>query len=224
MRSRVIAVGALLCVVVLIIWNLFIFAPKGRSLSHAKKDTQAAQQTESTLRATLTRLQSISRNGPEIAAELDKLSAAVPDSPDLDGFILSANQIAVKSGIDWLSVSPGVVTAGTTGPSVIPLSVTIKGGFFQVLDYLNRLEAMGRFVVVDSINVAAGAASSTGGAAAATGPPSLSVTLAGRMFTRAAPPLAPGATPAPGATGSSSSTPPASGNSSGQTSTSAVVN
>jgi Tfp pilus assembly protein PilO len=230
MRSRVIAVGVLLAIVVLLGWNLLIFAPKGRTLSHAKDDTKAAQQIETVLRATLARLQDISQNGPEIAAELDKLSAAVPESPDLDGFILSANQIAVKSGIDWLSVSPGLVQAGTPGPSVIPLTVQIKGGFFQVLDYLNRLEDMGRLVIVDGINVAA-ASDTSGGDAASTAPPTLSVTLTARMFTRAAPPAPAGSSPTPGSTGSTGDTtttapgsPPASGNSSGETSTTAVVN
>ena len=225
MKSRVVAVGVLLGIVVLLMWNLLIFAPKGRTLSKAKKNAQAAQLIEGTLRSQLTRLQDISHNGPEIAAELDKLSSAVPDAPDLDGFILSANQIAVKSGIDWLSVSPSIVQAGTTGPSVIPLTIQVKGGFFQVLDYLNRLEAMSRLVIVDGINLTA-ATENAAGDAAATGPPTLSVTLTGRMFTRAAPPPPAGTAPTPGATGgtSNSSTPPASGNSSGETSTTAVVN
>jgi len=224
MKSRAIAVGVLLTVVLLLVWNLLIFAPKGRSLSHAKKDTQAAEQIQSTLRATLTRLQDINQNGPAIAAELDKLSAAVPDAPDLDGFILSANQIAVKSGIDFLSVSPGVVQAGTTGPNVIPLSVQIKGGFFQVLDYLNRLEDMGRLVVVDGIDVAAANASASSGGTQS-GAPDLSVTLTARMFTRAAPATPGGSAPTEGPTsGTSNSSPPASGNSSGETSTTAQVN
>jgi Tfp pilus assembly protein PilO len=221
MRNRAIALGALLFVVVLLVWNLLIFAPKGRSLSKAKKDAQAAQQIEAGLRSTLARLNDISKNGPEIAAELDKLSSAVPESPDLDGFILSANQIAVKSGIDWLSVSPSVAQAGTTGPSVIPMTIQIKGGFFQVLDYLNRLEDLSRLVIVDGIN-----ATASGDSANATGPPTLAVSLTARMFTRAAPPAAAGTTPTPGASPgtSSPSSPPASGNSSGETSTTAQVN
>ncbi|HEX4490644.1 MAG TPA: type 4a pilus biogenesis protein PilO [Acidimicrobiia bacterium] len=216
MKSRAVILGVLATIVVAMIWNLLIFAPKGRSLKHAKADTQTAQQLGASLQATLTRLQDISRNGPAIAAELDKLSAAVPASPDLDGFILSANQIADTSGIDWLSVSPSVAQAGTTSDvSVIPLSIQIKGGFFQVLDYLNRLEDMGRLVVVDGISISSTAT------ATASGPPVLSVTLTARMFTRAAPPAPAGSTP----TGStvSPSTPPASGSSSGETSTTAQV-
>jgi Tfp pilus assembly protein PilO len=222
MKSRAVVLGVLVTIVILLIWNFLIFSPKGKTLSNAKKDTEAAQAVGSTLRATLTRLQDINHNGPAIAAELDKLSAAVPASPDLDGFILSANQIAVKSGIDWLSVSPSVAQAGTSGPSVIPLSIQIKGGFFQVLDYLNRLEAMGRLVVVQGISISAAGESST-----ASGPPVLTVSLTASMYTRAAPPPAAGTAPTPGtASSTSGSTPPASGSSSGsgETSTTAQVN
>jgi Tfp pilus assembly protein PilO len=224
-KSRVVAFGVLLVVVVVLLWNLVIFAPKGRDLSAAKKDAQAAQAIETQLRAQLTRLQEISHNGPEIAAQIDKLSAAVPTSPDLDGFILSANQIAVQSGIDWLSVSPSVVQAGTVGPSIIPLTINVKGGFFQVLDYLNRLEDMARLVIVDAINATTSSddTSTNETAQPTTGAPDLSVTLTGRMFTMAAPAPATGSTPAPGATGGTTETPPASGNSSSNNSTSTTA-
>jgi Tfp pilus assembly protein PilO len=220
MKARAVALGVLVTVVVLLVWNLLIFAPKGRSLSSAKKDTQAAQQTGATLQATLTRLEDISKNGPAIAAQLDKLSAAVPAAPDLDGFILSANQIAVTSGIDWLAVSPTVAQAGNNGVSTIPLGIQIKGGFFQVLDYLNRFEDMGRLVIIDGINITNAQSS-----ASSSGPPVLSVTLTARMFTRAAPAPVAGSAPATGSTsGTSDSSPPASGSSSGETSTTAQVN
>jgi Tfp pilus assembly protein PilO len=227
MRSRVAIVGVLVGVVVLLLWNLLIFAPKGRDLSAAKKEAQAAQQVEAQLTQTLRALQEISKNGPEIAAKLDRLSAAVPTAPDLDGFILSANQIAVQSGIDWLSVSPSVAQPGTSGPSVIPLTMSIQGGFFQVLDYLNRLEDLGRLVIVDSINVTAAGAEGAGatGTATSSGAPALSVTLTGRMFTMAAPAAPAGSTPSGTTNGANNSTPPASGNSSGNTtSTTAQVN
>jgi len=227
MKSRAIVLGVLVTVIVVLAWNLLIFAPSGKHLASAKTDAQAAQLQESQLRIQLAALVKISHNGPQIAAQLAKLNAAVPATPDLDGFILSANQIAVQSGIDFQSVSPSIIQAGTSGPSVIPLSIQVQGGFFQVLDYLNRLEDMGRLVVVSAINATAGAANSSGSAGAApTGPPKLSVTLTAQMYTLQAPPAAPGSAPALGPTSGTagSSTPPASGSSSGETSTSAQVN
>jgi len=224
MRSRAVVLGVLFGIVVILVWNLLIFAPKGRDLSDAKKERQGAEQIEPALRQALARLQEISKNGPDIAAQLDRLSAAVPTAPDLDGFILSANQIAVQSGIDWLSVSPSVIQAGTTGPSVIPLTMSIQGGFFQVLDYLNRLEDVGRLVIVDALNATAAEATNGSGTPSSSAAPTLSVTLTARMFTMAAPTAAPGSTPTPGPT-PGTNTPPASGNSSGNTtSTTAQVN
>jgi Tfp pilus assembly protein PilO len=222
MRSRGVIVSVLLGVVVVLVWNLLVFAPKGRDLSAAKKDAQAAQALEQPLRAQLARLQEISKNGPAIAAQLDQLSSAVPTAPDLDGFILSANQIAVQSGIDWLSVSPSVAQAGVTGASVIPLTMSIKGGFFQVLDYLNRLEDLDRLVIIDAISATAGTADESG--AVTTGAPTLAVTLTGRMFTMAPPATPAGGTPTPGPASGTTGSPPASGNSGGSTPTTAQVN
>ncbi len=232
MRSRVAVVGVLVTIVALLLWNLVIFAPKGRSLSDARDKTKAANAIEVQERNQLARLNEISKNGPEIEAQLGRLNAAVPVNPDLDGFIVSANQIAVESGIDWLSVSPGVPTSAGGGPSVISLSMQIQGGFFQVLDYFNRLERMGRLVIVDGVNLAAGAASDSGsGSTTATvatnGSPTLAATVTARMFTQAAPAGTAGSAPTSGPTGSTAGNTPAAsgnGNSSGETSTTAQVN
>ncbi len=126
------------------------------------------------------------------------LRAAVPSTPDLGEFILQANDIATASGIDWLSISPSPPAAtGGGGPtSTIAVSIQIQGGFFEVLDYLNRLEDLERLVIVDTINISAaaptrgpaapGPAGSIGGSTDSSGAPDLSVTLTGRMFTDAA--------------------------------------
>ena len=104
------ALGVLVTLVLVLVWNLLIFSPKGQDpLEGEDGHPVGRSRRRDVARARLPRLQDISHNGPAIAAELDKLSAAVPASPDLDGFILSANQIAVTSGIDWLSVSPSII-------------------------------------------------------------------------------------------------------------------
>ena len=91
----------------------------------------------------------------------------------------------------------------------------ISGGFFQVLDYLNRLEGIERVVIVDTINLTAGGTGSSTGAAGASGgtgststgdtssdssggAPDLNVTLTGRMFTGAEPAPTAGSSTTPG--------------------------
>lgn len=211
-RNAVIGVVAGALVVVLA-WYLLFYKPTSSDVSKTKGDLDSAQTQEQSLQATLARLQSLDKERPQQQATLDKLNAAIPATPDLAEFIFEANTAAADSGVDWLSIAPTPPAASPTGgPSVIALNIQVQGGFFQVLDYLNRLENLKRLVVTQSINVAAGSTdgSSSGGSTNTTlptstsesGAPTLSVTLSATMYTSAT--VAP---TAPGATSGSTTTP-----------------
>ncbi len=212
-------------IVLILAWYFLLFSPTSSDLNDTRDQVSGVENQNQELKNTIRRLKELSRNAPQQEATLRKLRAAIPANPDLGEFILQANDIASAAGIDWLSIAPTppAATAGAGPQSTIALSIQVDGGFFQVLDYLNRLEDLERLVLVDSVNVSAAAAdtSSTGSTGGETtssgGAPSLSVTLTGRMFTGAAPATASGGssttptTPTTTAGGSTpSSTPPAS--------------
>ncbi len=189
MRSRVVALLAIAVVGVVALWWVFVYSPRGGELSDVRDEVTAAEQEKIGLDSTLARLKQIDADGPATDARLLELSRALPSEPDLAGFINGAHEIALDAGIDWISVAPAQPTETGGAPPTINLSIQIEGGFFQVLDYLNRLEDFGRLVIVDSINITTGA---TGGGEGttdsttpptATGAPSLSATLTARMFT-----------------------------------------
>jgi Tfp pilus assembly protein PilO len=230
-------------VVIVLLWWFALYSPATKELDDTKTKTEQAESAQQSLEATLGRLQDLARNAPQQEAILRRLNAAVPETPDLADFIIQANQIASESGIDFLSIAPSPPAASTTGgtTSTISLSIQIKGGFFQVLEYLNRLEDLDRLVVVDTISLGGGdsgtsttgpSASSAAAAATTSGTGTLSVTLTGRMFTRAAAtgttggstggtttPTTPGGTSTPSTSGTGTESPtttpttPGSGNS-----------
>lgn len=188
MSSRLKAVVALaVAVLVVIVWFFFYYRPAGDDLSEKEDALKEARAEQVALEDELDSLRALDEEAPSQEAELRRLNAAVPPEPELDTFILEANEIAVEAGIDWLAISPSPPTVGAVGgASVITMTIDVEGGFFQVLDYLNRLEDLERLVVVDSVAISAGttgegtAADSVG----ATGAPRLSMTLSARMFTR----------------------------------------
>jgi Tfp pilus assembly protein PilO len=221
--------------VVVLLWWFALYSPTTKDLSDTQAKTEEARHAQDSLEATLRRLQGLAKSAPQQQAILRRLNAAVPETPDLANFIIQANQIATDSGIDFLSIAPSPPAAGTSGgtTTTINLNIQIKGGFFQVLEYLNRLEDLDRLVVVDTINLTAGSGGSTGSSSsssassgATTDTGSLSVTLTGRMFTRAPAAAAPGGatTPTtPGAPGTTTPTTPASGGSTGSSTTTTVA-
>jgi hypothetical protein len=104
-------------------------------------------------------------------------------------------------------VTPSHVTASTTGgPNEVTVTLSVRGSYFQVLDFIDALVALPRVVVLDSVGLNAEQAGDG---------TVLSVTLSGRIFTTAAPGSTAGVTvpvgtaPAPATTptGTPTSTP-----------------
>lgn len=196
MNRRAVIVGAIVTLVAVVVWYLMIFSPKGKDISEVEDETEGLRRQQQGLEAELAQLEEIEKNGPEVEAELARLADAVPATPDLASFILGANEIAVESGITWLSVAPVEPAAAVGTYATVTMTIQIEGGFFQVLDYLNRLEDLERLVVVDSIDIGTGTEAGEGTTATTSefdgfddfdtgGAPDLSVTLSARMFTLA---------------------------------------
>lgn len=214
MSRRHLLIGAAAAAGVLLFWFLFLWSPQGSKLSDAKDRTEAAEREQQDLQVRIARLKALQQDEPQKRAQLESLRVAIPDEPNLAQFILDANTAANVSGINFLSISPsppaaagGVGTSGPTppttptapgtpvaAPAVINLQLSISGGYFQVVDFVNRLNGLSRLVVIDSLNLATSGQATPG----ATG---LNVSITARMFVRTAAPVAGStASTTPGAT------------------------
>ncbi|MCU1483478.1 MAG: Tfp pilus assembly protein PilO [Actinomycetia bacterium] len=166
-------------VLVVLAWFALLWSPKGTELAEARDQRAAAQDQVVQLQSRLTKLKDAKRQGPALQALAARVRAAVPETPDLDGFLLATNAAAAKAQVQFQTVAPARVTVSTTGgPNEILLSLTVRGGYFQILDFMDALVALPRVVVLDSIGLTA---EQEGGATR------LSVSLSGRTFTTAAP-------------------------------------
>lgn len=182
------AAGALLG-----LWFLLLWAPQSGKLGDSHGRTAAATGTNDGLQLRLARLQAAKAKAPELQTDFDRLRRAVPDDPELAQFILDANQAATETGVDFLSIAPGAPEqADPTLPSAISLAITVRGGYFEALDYLDKMSALERVVVIDTLALTPGATSTDLG--------DLSIAMTARMFTTAVPPAAAAAAAAAAAT------------------------
>jgi Tfp pilus assembly protein PilO len=216
-NRRPIIIGAVAFVLFLLLWYFLGFAPQQKKIHDAQKRRATAEQKQQELQTAINRLKAAQKNEPLQRAQLETLKTAIPDDPALGQFILDVNDRATASGIDFVSIAPALPTAGAvaaatpgaTGvaapaPAQISVSLQITGGYFQVIDFINRLADLPRILVLDTLNVA----SDNGG--------HLTVGIASRMFVRQVPAgfAAPGSaaaaatttTTAAGASGSTTTT------------------
>jgi Tfp pilus assembly protein PilO len=149
-----------------------LIMPKASQVRKKQKEVTTAQQQEGTLRTQLEQLQAAAKDAPKDRKRLAVLQRQIPPSADLPGIIRLLNGTADKSGVDFMTVAPGQPTPA--GPiSVVPIQITIEGGFFAVDQYLYLLEHLSRVSKVTTLAVGAGS----------TGLPSLQVALTANFFT-----------------------------------------
>ena len=230
------AVGVIVALVLL--WWFLLWSPRNRSYNDANAAAQQAEAQLTQLQAQYNRLESIKQQIPQLQAQLAKMQVAVPDKPELDQIILNINDSAVRSGVQLLSVSPtppaatGTPAAGgaaSTAPPAIRVSLSLKGDYDQVLDFINRLDALPRLLVIDSLGLNSSAtgpsapSAATGAAAttATTAPAELSISLTVRLFTTTAPPPAGATTTTTTPAGGTTTTTVAGGGGAATTSTTA---
>jgi type IV pilus assembly protein PilO len=178
--TRKIALGALAAaVVVTALWFLLLWRPQSGDLAAARDREQAASAANVELTLRRDRLAATAAEAPSMEADLAALEVAVPDDPRLAELLLAANDAATAAGVDFLSISPTppVAAVDPAHPASVHLAVTVDGGYFQVLDYLDRLAALERIVVVDTLDLAP-----SGGEGGGL-PTRLSASLGARMFT-----------------------------------------
>lgn len=212
MTRRNMLIAGVAAALILVLWYFLLWAPRKADLTEAKERRETAERQRTELAARVDRLRSLQKDEPMKRAQIEALRTTIPDEPNLAAFILDTNDAATKAGIEFISIAPSEpsgpsATAGSTAgstavstgtaaaalPAEIKLQLQITGGYFQVLDFLNRVGDMPRLVVTDGLTV-----NSDEGA-------KLSVGLTARMFVRSvpeefggAPSTAPTAPPAAG--------------------------
>jgi Tfp pilus assembly protein PilO len=137
-----------------------LISPKASQVRKKQKEVQTAQQQEGVLRTQLEQLQAAAKDAPKDRKRLAVLQRQIPPTADLPGIIRLLNNTSDRSGVDFMTIAPG--QPGAEGPlSVIPVQITIKGGFFAVDQYLYLLERLSRVSKVTTLSISPGGETAT---------------------------------------------------------------
>ena len=215
MNRRLLAITAAAIGAVVLGWVALVWAPTSHRLHTHQAAADKAVRQRDQLKVELSRLQALQAKAAAEKAESDRLKAALPDLPSLDGLVLGLNSAAAQAGVDLTGLQPSP-PSGLTGSSIVakpvtppatgaqaspagapaaaePLSevhfsLTALGGGPQLLDFFNRLNKLSRIVVIDGVSLSGGKLH-PGGAGEGT----FTATITARAFVHQAP-LSPAAT------------------------------
>ena len=173
-----IVLAALGAVLVVVLFWLLLWSPQQDELEQVRADIETAQDRQRVLAAEREQLRAVRDEAPEVEAELAAAAAVVPTDPALPSALRQLQQAADEAGLVLQAVSPSrpsQVDGAPEGVSAIDVSVQITGSYFQVVDFLRRIEDPSitpRGLVWNDLSVARQEY------------PDLTVGASGRMYTR----------------------------------------
>jgi Tfp pilus assembly protein PilO len=161
------AVGAL--VIAVGGWFLLV-SPKRSNATSLRAQTAERQRANADLSTALAALKAQAKNLPKQQAKLAAVAAKVPDNSALPTLIRALNAAADNAGVELVTMSPSAPTpvtaaattvkagaAPTGGLQQIGVTLNVVGSYFQVSEYLDRLETLTRAFRVTGLALSPGA-------------------------------------------------------------------
>jgi Tfp pilus assembly protein PilO len=177
-RNELLLAGAGV-LLVLVAATFLVIRPTRQATANARADRAAAISDSQALRDQIKALEALKPKEAELKARADLAKAEFPATPALPALVDALQDAASLSGVDLGSVAPSTPTASTLSPLLaeITTNVTVRGGYFEIQDFLVRVENLvkgtdpgriePRSVLVQSINLASSSENATGDSAAA---------------------------------------------------------
>jgi type IV pilus assembly protein PilO len=142
----------------LVAWFLLVQPQGGKHNNHKRQATDVQEKIDAYHQQV-----AAARSTPKIeVADVYRLAKAMPNKTDMPDLLLELSQLARDTGIRFDSISPQ--TAAAVGSyTVLPISVTFNGNFYNLADFLyrlrslvsvhgGRLDATGRLFAVDTLS------------------------------------------------------------------------
>lgn len=160
MSRQAVLLSALAALALAVASFFFLIKPKMDQVTELEAEAESIRAQQTQVQAEITQLQQVRAESPNLEAELAAIGSIVPDSPALPAALRQLQMAGDDAGVTLVSVAPArPATAGVEGlPRLarIPVSLTLEGGYYQVVDFLRRVEdpvLTARGILVTAITV-----------------------------------------------------------------------
>ena len=180
-RRQELVLAGVAALLVLIAAIVVLVRPTRQATAQAHADRDTAVSESQSLRDQIKALEALQPNEAELRAQAVQAKAEFPATPALPGLVDALQDAASQSGVELGTVAPSTPEASTVNPLLaeITTTVNVNGGYFEIQDFLVRLENLvkgsdparvtPRSVLVESVNLTGGSdEQATGDSAAAT--------------------------------------------------------
>jgi Tfp pilus assembly protein PilO len=154
-NQMIIAIAVIVVLAVAVVF--FAILPQFRQASEVDAQIQTEQANLTAAQALLDRRQSAKAQSAANEVELMRIANSIPDSPQLPSVIIELQDVANAAGLEFPQITVGGIADGPAaadgtpaGYSVLPITVSLKGDWSDVIEYQHRINKLERGVRVVS--------------------------------------------------------------------------
>lgn len=131
-------------VVLLVAWWFLIISPKRDDIATKESQYQSEKQVYDKDYARVQRINEERTAAKDAAGDLLKLNKLIPVDSQVPSMMVELQSTANDAGIKFMKIVPDTPVAGSEGGTVVPFSLEFQGQYFDVNDFLYRVENYAR--------------------------------------------------------------------------------
>lgn len=155
--SQQIIVAAVAFVVIALLLVIFLLVPQIVSLRGLMAEEGQATQNLESAKATLKQLEDLKRESRKTESKLIQVDRKTPSDAEIPSLIIQMEDASKKAGVDFILIKPGTPVQKDEYQE-ISLDIKINGYFYELLDFIYRVEKLPRLVDVITIDIKEGKA------------------------------------------------------------------
>lgn len=146
--------GVLGIVLVVVAFYFLLLSPLLGRLDEQAQERDSKQAQLAQLQQEVNELEQVRHNSPEIERQILELSKRIPAQPEIPTLVVQVEEIAHASGVTQLSIQPGhpAPPPGGGDYSVVPVTMTFRGTYDQMQDFLLRTRNLARLMTVNNVS------------------------------------------------------------------------
>ncbi|HEV3464490.1 MAG TPA: type 4a pilus biogenesis protein PilO, partial [Actinomycetota bacterium] len=173
-RRNELIVAGIGVLLVLVAATMLLVRPTRQATADAHAARDAAISDSQALRDQIKALEALKPKEAELRAKAGLAKAEFPATPALPALVDALQDAASLSGVELGTVAPSTPKASTASPLLaeITTNINVSGGYFEIQDFLVRLENLvkgtdpgriePRSVLIESVNLNSADESATG--------------------------------------------------------------
>jgi Tfp pilus assembly protein PilO len=142
-EQQMLGIAGLVAVLLLVLFFVFLWRPQSERIAEIDAERESVEQQQVTLQQRIARLEDVRRAAPEYEAQIVAAESVVPRETAMPPAFRQLQTAADDAGVELVTITPSrptQVEGAEEGLAAIALALEVSGEYFELVDFLRRLE------------------------------------------------------------------------------------